>query len=176
MHAVHLATRFFGAWSTRPPAEVDVAWVAAVLTPDEFTLWSDQPAHDRRHAVDVARRVEQALAGTDAAGDPRWIEAALLHDVGKVDAHLGVPARVGATLAGMSAGPARVRAWAGRAGVRGRVGRYLLHPELGAARIRACGGSDEAARWAFVHQERARHAEAGLPAPVVAALAAADDD
>lgn len=176
MRLGHLAGRFFGALSPRGPRPADVAWVAAVLTVDELAVWSRQPAHDRRHSVAVARRVQAALAGTAEAHDPRWIEAALLHDIGKVDARLGVLGRVGATLAGAAAGHDLAGAWAQRRGITRRVGLYLMHPEIGADRIRRCGGSEAAARWAAVHQTPARHAESGLPEAVVAALAAADDD
>ncbi len=172
----HLAGRFFGALSPRPPRSVDVAWVRSVCTDDEFAVWSRQPAHDRRHSVAVARRVQAALAGTEFADDPRWIEAALLHDIGKVDARLGLMGRVGATLAGSVAGHDLADAWSQRRGITRRVGLYLRHPEIGADRIRRCGGSDEAARWAAVHQTPARHHEADLPDVVVAALVAADDD
>ena len=176
MRLGHLAGRFFGALSWRAPAPDDLAWVTSLLTADELAVWSRQPAHDRRHSVAVARGVEAALAGTEHADDPRWMEAALLHDVGKVDARLGVLGRVGATLAGAAAGHDMADAWSQRRGITRRVGLYLRHPEIGADRIRRCGGSEEAARWAAVHQTPARHAEAGLPAAVVAALAAADDD
>ena len=176
MRLAHLAGRFLGALSPRGPRSTDVAWVASVLTSDELAVWSRQPAHDRRHSVAVARRVQVALAGTEHADDLRWVEAALLHDIGKVDARLGVLGRVGATLAGAAAGHDLAGAWAQRRGITRRFGLYLLHPEIGADRIRRCGGSEEAARWAAVHQTPARHVEAGLPAVVVAALAAADDD
>ncbi len=172
----HLARRFLGALAPGEPAAADRAWAAAVLDPCTHALWLRLPAHDRRHAVAVARSVEAALAGTSAAGDPRWVEAALLHDIGKADAGLGVLGRVGATLCAAARGPARVAAWADRPGLRGRFGRYLDHPERGATQIRRCGGSPEAATWAAVHQDPARRADCGLPAPVVAALAAADDD
>lgn len=173
---VHLARRFCGAlWPARP-AVADEVWVAGVLNDAELDLWRRLPRHDRRHSIQVARAVEVALADTGDAGDPRWIEAALLHDVGKLDAGLGVPGRVVATLAGAAFGPDRARPWSQASGITRRVGLYLRHPELGADHIRACAGSDEAAVWAECHQDRARHDHCGLPPAVVAALAEADDD
>jgi hypothetical protein len=173
---VHLVRRFVGALSPARPKPADVEWVASILTAEEMTVWQRLPRHDRRHSIRVARDVETTLAGTEHAGDPRWIEAALLHDVGKLDAHLGIVGRVGATLAAAAAGPELADAWSGKRGVTRRVGLYLRHPELGADRIRISGGSPEAARWAECHQDARRHASSGLPPAVIAALAAADDD
>ncbi|MBM3693542.1 MAG: hypothetical protein FJW77_09695 [Actinobacteria bacterium] len=176
MRVAHLVRRFVRTLGRGEPGPVDRAWVAQVCTPCEAALWRRLPRHDRRHAVTVARAVEARLAGTAFADDPRWIEAALLHDVGKLDAGLGVPGRVVATVLAAIGGPARIAGWAPRSGYRGRIGRYLDHPDRGAVQIRRCGGSPEAAAWAAAHQEPARHAACGLPGPVVDALCAADDD
>lgn len=173
---VHLGRRFVGALSPVAPKPADVEWVAGICTEAELALWRRLPRHDRRHSIRVARDVEAALAGTEYAGDRRWIEAALLHDVGKLDAGLGVLGRVGATLAGAAASHDLAEAWSAKRGVTRKVGLYLRHPELGADRIRMAGGSPEAAAWAECHQDPARHADCGLPPVVVAALAAADDD
>lgn len=173
---VHLVRRFFGTLSPVAPSADEVAWVADACTAAELALWRRLPRYDRRHSIQVARDVEAALAGTDYAGDHRWIEAALLHDVGKLDSGLGVLGRVGATLAGAAAGHDMAAVWSGKRGVTRKVGLYLRHPELGADRIRMCGGSPEAATWAEVHQDPGRYAACGLPPVVVAALAAADDD
>jgi len=141
------------------------------------------PAHDRRHSVGVARRVEEALAGTEYAGDARWLAAALLHDVGKLDAGLGVLGRVGATLAGGAAGHDLAEVWSAKRGITRRVGLYLRHPELGATRIRTVGGREEVACWAAAHHdandvaaETDDAASDALPGAVVAALRDADDD
>ncbi len=79
------------------------------------------PNHDRRHALRVARRAE---AGLGADAEARWVAAAMLHDVGKYDAGLSVPARGLATIAVVGAsGPRRVSDWAGGRGWRLRVAR-----------------------------------------------------
>ena len=173
---LHLARRFVGALRPGGPRAADTAWVASVLTPEEHALWSRLPNHDRRHSVLVARRVEAALAETDAAGDPRWVAAALLHDVGKLDAGLSVPGRVVATLAGGAAGHEWAEPWSTKRGFTRRVGLYLRHPELGATRIRVVGGREEAARWAAAHHASSTWAGTGIPSAVVDALVAADDD
>ncbi|MFA5882318.1 MAG: hypothetical protein WDA60_00525 [Acidimicrobiia bacterium] len=172
----HLAHRFFGALSPARPRTEDVAWVASALNDHELTVWNRMPRHDRRHSIAVARRVEATLAGTAYAGDPRWLEAALLHDVGKLDSGLGVFGRVAATLAGAAAGHGMADAWSEKRGITRRFGLYLRHPELGASRIRICEGSREAAMWAEAHQDPDRYDRTGIPPVVVDALAAADDD
>jgi len=174
--SAHLARRFLGALWPAGPSAADLAWVAGHLNDRELVVWNQLPRHDRRHAVRVAREVERSLASTEYGGDSRWIEAALLHDVGKLDARLGVLGRVGATLAGAAAGHHMAEAWSTKRGVTRRVGLYLRHPELGAERIRMCGGSREAAVWAECHQDPERYATCGLPAAVVHALSTADDD
>jgi hypothetical protein len=174
--AVHLSSRFVGALRPGGPKPADEAWAATVLTPEEHALWSRMRNHDRRHSVLVARRVEASLAGSDAAGDPRWLAAALLHDVGKLDAGLSVPGRVVATLAGGAAGHEWAEPWSSKRGFTRRVGLYLRHPELGETRIRVAGGREEAARWAGAHHDASAYTDLSIPPEVVDALTTADDD
>lgn len=171
----HLAGRFVGAHRPGGPSPADRAWVAGVLTPGELALWERQPGQDRRHTVEVARRVEGLLAGTPHAGDGRWLACALLHDIGKLAAGLGIAGRVLATLVGRATDGA-VADWEEHRGLRRRLALYLRHPELGADMIQLAGGRAEVAHWAGAHHDRAR-LDAGLyPATVVAALVAADND
>jgi hypothetical protein len=174
--ALHLGRRFVRALSPRPPRDRDVAWVSGILEPAELTLWRSLPNHDRRYTIRVAKDVEGRLAGTEYAGQPRWLAAALLHDVGKLDSSLGVFGRVLATLAGSAAGHDMAEPWSQKRGVTRRFGLYLQHPELGASRIRMCNGSREAALWAEAHQDPDRWPSTGLPQVVIDALASADDD
>ncbi len=174
--AGHLVRRFFGALRPGEPSAHDDAWVADVLTPAEREVWARMPAHDRRHAVGVARRVERALSGAPEAGDDRWIAAALLHDVGKLDAGLGVFARVGATIAGGLAGHDMADAWSEKRGITRRVGLYLRHAELGETRLRVIGARDETAAWAGAHHDQSSWPSLGFPEHVVTALDEADDD
>lgn len=166
MSWAHLAGRFLRAHRPGGPSTRDRAWVASILTPEELGLWQRLPGHDRRHTVEVARRVERALAGTPHAGDARWPACALLHDVGKLAAGLGIYGRVVATLA----------ARAGRPDLGKRIPLYLAHGQVGADMIRTAGGREEAAAWAAAHHRPADWDSLPLPAPVVAALAEADPD
>jgi len=172
---LHLARRFFRALWPGPPRAHDVAWVEGILEPPELALWRQLPNHDRRYSIRVATDVEARLGGTPYAGESRWLAAALLHDVGKLDAGLGVIGRSLATVIGTIAGPARVASWTAVPGFRGRAERYLHHDERGAERIRAAGGRDEAARWAFAHHHRDRWSASGVPVAVAEALEAADN-
>jgi hypothetical protein len=171
----HLARRFFGALRPGGPSPADRAWVESVLDPGEFALWARQPGHDQRHSAGVARQVEAALAGGPHAGDTRWLACALLHDIGKLASGLGIPARVLATLVGRATGGA-VADWEERPGLRRRIALYLRHPELGGDMIQLAGGRAEVAHWAAAHHDRARFDPMVLPAPVVKALVAADND
>jgi hypothetical protein len=172
---LHLMRRFMRALWPGPPRARDVAWVEDILEYGELALWRALPNHDRRYSIRVAKEVQARLAGTDHAGEAAWLAAALLHDVGKLDADLGVVGRSVATLLGAAAGPRRVEGWASGVGFRRRVASYLQHDERGAERIRAAGGRDEAARWALVHHHRDRWPASGVPMPVADALEAADN-
>ena len=171
----HLAGRFFGALRPGGPTETDRAWVEAVLEPAEYGLWARQPGYDRRHSAEVARQVEAALAGGAHADDSRWLACALLHDIGKLAARLGIPGRVLATVVGRATGGA-VADWEEHRGLRRRIALYLRHPELGADMIEMAGGRVEVAHWAGAHHDRARLDASLFPATVVAALVAADND
>jgi putative nucleotidyltransferase with HDIG domain len=169
----HLARRFVGAHRPGGPPAAEQDWVAGVLTPAEFTLWERQPGQDRRHTVEVARRVEAMLAGTPHAGDTRWLACALLHDIGKVAAGLGIYGRVLATLVA-KATRGRATAWEELRGRKRRIALYLRHGEIGADMLRMAGGREEVAVWAAAHHDRSALDPMALPGPVVMALAEAD--
>ncbi|HEX9505657.1 MAG TPA: HD domain-containing protein [Acidimicrobiia bacterium] len=176
MKLAHLSQRFVRALWPAPPRADDLAWAASILTPAAMGEFRRLPNHDQRHALGVARAVQTALAGSADADDERWLSAALLHDIGKLDARLGVYGRVVATVSGAVAGRRMADAWSQRCGLTRRIGLYLRHPELGASRIRLAGGPEEAARWAEAHHAPESWETLGLPPPVVAALDAADND
>jgi hypothetical protein len=175
MKPMHLVRRFFRALWPRPPAARDLAWVESILDPAELVLWRELPNHDRRYSIRMARLVEGGLADTEYAGEERWLAVALLHDVGKLDAGLGVTGRSVATVLAAVAGRARVDRWTCATGFRLRTAIYMHHDERGAARIRAAGGREEAAGWALAHHHRDRWPASGVPGPVAEALTAADD-
>jgi hypothetical protein len=151
-HAGHLVRRFFGSLSPRPPDPADEAWAESRLTPAEVDLWRQMANADRRHAVLVARRFEDAYEPRSRAATA----GALLHDVGKVRCGLGTFDRVLATLLGTRLS-------------RGRYACYHRHEAIGAD-LCAAAGSDPVTV-AMVRDE----ARPGLPAGLLGALHAADD-
>src|SRR5262245_5006811 len=91
--ARHLVRRFLGSLRPGGVRAADVEWVRVTLTDVEFGVWQRLGRADSRESVVVARATERALAGTEFEGDTRWVAAALLHDVGKLDAGLGTYGR-----------------------------------------------------------------------------------
>ena len=176
MKLAHLSGRFVRALWPGPPRADDVAWVESVLTPAGLVQFRRQPNHDQRHAIGVARDVQARLAGTEYADDPRWLSAALLHDIGKLDARLGVYGRVVATVSGAAVGRDHADKWSDSKGFTRRVGLYLRHAELGPDRIRLAGEPEEAARWAAAHHDPSTWEYLPIPEPVVVALDEADND
>lgn len=112
----HLVRRFAGSLSTRRP---DEAPAVAVLSPGELRWWRALAPADQRHSLLVAGR----LVAADPDVPPHERAAALLHDIGKVDADLGVFARVAATVVAAD----------------DRARRYRDHERLGAALLRSVG-------------------------------------
>lgn len=170
-HALHLVRRFLGSlWPAGPSAGED-AWATEQLNDGEIALWRCMPGYDRRHAVGVARRTEQALGprATRAV-----LAAALLHDVGKIESGFGPVRRALATVAAMVWGHATAVAWGTRAGVVGRAGRYLSHDVIGAEMLTAAGSDGLAVSWAREHHLAPDRWS--LPADIGAALKLADDD
>jgi hypothetical protein len=177
--ALHLARRFAGSLSRAAPAPAEEAWAERVLLPGERGLWRRMSRADRRHALGVARRVESSALGRPGEQEDTGVQravlaAALLHDVGKLDADLGTFGRVGATLAGTFGGLRRARRWEELGGWRGRAGRYLRHDHRGAAMLGAAGSDPLVVSWAREHHQRP--GTWGLPAAVAVALKEADDD
>lgn len=169
----HLVKRFFGSVIPRAPRAEDTVWVATQLTPAELELWSRMPRADRRHSVGVARRVQAAL-GDDATRPV--LAAALLHDVGKLDAGLGVYGRVIATISGavVHHDPDTIKDWTRTRGFTRRVGLYLQHPRLGGDMLELAGSDPLTVAWTREHHLPPD--DWTVPAPIAAALEAADDD
>lgn len=158
VHVGHLARRFAGSLSTRPPSDADERWVVEHLVDGEVALWRQMSNPDRRHAVGVARDVV-ALLGPSATGDV--IAAALLHDVGKIDSGLGTFARVAATLVDRRDGG-------------GRFARYRRHDEIGAQLLADAGSAPLTIAWAREHH--LSPARWRVERTIAEALKAADDD
>lgn len=163
---IHLVRRFLGSLSPRPLDARDDAWATAQLGPGERQLWQRMPRVDRKHSVGVARQV----AGEIGEDQREVLAAALLHDVGKVEADLGTFGRVLATLVGRRRGGR----WRGSAGVRGRIGSYLHHDAIGASLLEDAGADPLTVAWAREHHRP--EGEWSVPVALGRALRDADDD
>ena len=152
----HLIRRFFAALPNRGPHETDRIWVESVLSAAEYALWARQYPPDRRHSASTARQVERELAGESALNDDtRWVlAAALLHDIGKIEAGLGTWGRVFATVAAKIAGSNRTRQWIHHDGCRARVSSYLSHPQIGAELLRGAQSDPRTIAWAAEHHKQ----------------------
>ena len=89
----HLARRFFDVLFSAPLDAAERAAVEGWLDSGQAWVFFSQPDPDQRHGFHAAL---VAIAG---AGELQVIRAALLHDVGKRHARLGVLGRTAASLA-----------------------------------------------------------------------------
>lgn len=119
----HLSKRFFSSLSVAPLNDLEQAWVKDVLSAEEHALWCTQAIVDQRHSCDIARRFVEirSLASRDE------IAGALLHDIGKIDAGLGIMARVVATVLPLPTA---------------RFVAYRHHQQRGAQMLKTIGSSD----------------------------------
>jgi hypothetical protein len=177
--AWHLVRRFVAALRSSPPSAADEAWALAWLSDDDRLLWAAQSARDRRHTIAVARLVlDGAGPGAEGAGGNvelgEWVvPAALLHDVGKAEAPLGVTGRVVATVVEIVGGDRAVRRLVERSGRLGAIARYLDYPARGAATLDAAGAHRHVSAWAREHHLPPDRRT--VPEPWASRLAAADD-
>jgi hypothetical protein len=150
----HLAARFVDVATARPLDPDERRWVEARLSPAELSLFDDQRASDRRHGL------EAGLAAVAGGGAPEVVAAAILHDVGKRHARLGLVGRSVASVA------IRLRLPLWRSA---RI--YRDHGILGSVELERAGS-------ALLAVDFARHHHgprpAGFPPPTWALLAAAD--
>jgi len=149
----HLAGRFFASLRPGGPEPAGEAWARNWLTQAETEIWAGMSGPDRRHAVEVARRVATASGNGDGAGVARnLLAAALLHDAGKQRSALGVFGRTATTVAAILVGRDRIASWAkGRSGWPARAGRYVTHDELGEEMLRKAGSDPLVFGWASDH-------------------------
>ncbi|MEX1208707.1 MAG: HDIG domain-containing metalloprotein [Acidimicrobiia bacterium] len=125
--------RFVRSLGARRPSPADQALIAGILGNAESRLFWAQPVIDQAHAVDTARVVLDR-------GRPDLAAAALLHDVGKRHASLGVVGRSIASALSLMRFP-----------VRGRYARYLEHAKAGARDLARAGSAPHVVEFARSH-------------------------
>ncbi len=166
-----MTKRFFGSLVPVGPRKANDLWARSHLSDAEIRLWNRMQRVDRRHAVGVARRVNNAL--NDDATAP-IMAAALLHDVGKSVAQLGVYGRVVATLSAKVAGREMAEAWTQTRGFTRRVGLYLEHPRLGGDLCELAGSDPLTVAW--VREHHLPPEQWTVAARIAQSLKDADDD
>jgi hypothetical protein len=173
VNPLHLVKRFVQTAMPLGPRAEDNAWAESHLLEAERELWHRMKRADRRHAVGVAKRVDVALG--DEASRP-VLAAALLHDVGKIEANFGAYRRALATMSAITVhhDPDVIRAWTKATGFTRRVGLYLQHDKLGGDLLGMAGSDALTEAWAREHHHP--EAEWTVPLPVGRALKDADDD
>jgi hypothetical protein len=169
----HLIKRALTSAVPLGPWRADDVWARGQLNDAEQELWGRMSRPDRRHAAGVARRVDDGLG--DGATQP-VIAAALLHDVGKIEAGFGTYRRVVATLSGLVVrhDPDVIAAWTRTTGFTRRVGLYLQHDRLGGDLLAIAGSDPLTEAWAREHHRP--ESEWSVPIPIGRALKDADDD
>lgn len=123
-------------WSlrVRPLSPDELTAVRDLIEPPLVEVFLDQSHADRRHGFESARFVQAH------GGDREVARAALLHDVGKRHARLGIIGRSMASVLARLGLPAP-----------GRLGRYLEHGRLGAADLERLGVEQLAVSYARSH-------------------------
>ncbi len=176
LRLVHRAARAAATVIALPPSSEDTRWALGGLSQPEAQLFAAMNAADRRHAISVARRVQtildRDLPSLDAHERELVLRCALLHDVGKTIAGLGVWGRTVATLTGWIAGQDFGEVYQQQSGFTRRVGLYLRYGELGAEQLELAGSPTWVVAWSREHHLDS--SEWSLPIQVGKALAAAD--
>jgi hypothetical protein len=89
----HLTARFFDYLRAAPLTDEDKKTVASILTSAEADIFFEQSEKDQAHGFEAAL----VVLGSGQSTDER-LRAALLHDIGKRSAGLGVLGRVAASI------------------------------------------------------------------------------
>ena len=141
--ALYRTAQFRAALKARrgAPDEGQDGRARAVLPPALFDLFAQMPPEDRRHGLAILAALE--AAGADRSRDVSLLQAALLHDVGKAGAGVGLMHRVARVLL-MRLGPAIWRRLADSpTGWRRPFWVLANHPARGAVWVGTQGGSEE---------------------------------
>ncbi len=131
---VHLAGRLWEGIRTAPLEADEKVWVNDYLTEPEWDAFVGQPDIDQRHGHDAGR------AAASRGADPSVVRAALLHDIGKRHAGLGL---VGRTLASVAI-RLRLPLWE-------RARMYRDHGAIGSEELRAWGAEPLVVDFALNH-------------------------
>lgn len=151
----------------RPPPGLqpeDLALLARYLGPVERELFLAMDEPDQHHSLRVARICAQSLTNHPQVPEMPLMKAALLHDVGKTGAHLGLWFRTW-WVAGHRVLPwlldwiARRSANAPPGTLRHRMYVQFSHARIGVEMLRAAGVDEEVCELVLCTAERRRHGD-----------------
>ncbi len=128
----------------------ETARAKEILGPRLAPFFLALPVNDQRHGLDVLKTLER----DGATAQPLLQQAALLHDMGKVDARFSVVERSLTVFLARVAPPVLATLLNARPEFRRRFLTYRDHASVGAARLRAVGAADLAAVVEEHHAER----------------------
>lgn len=131
----HLAARFLDYLGAKPLTDAEQEIVTSTLSENEARIFFEQGAKDQSHGYSAAMFVMESGLSTDER-----LRAAMLHDVGKRRAGLGVLGRVAASLL-IKTGLPLTR----------RFTQYRDHGPLGAAELEASGSPPLVVEFARAH-------------------------
>jgi hypothetical protein len=169
--AVYRVWQFWQLVKAQPLESEDEAEIAVILNPDELELFFRQHISEQQHAVRVMRTLKEA--GHD---DVELLAAALLHDVGKIEARSKWWDRPVVVL-GQTLLPAQSAHWASR-GKDDWHRPFVIkkcHPDWGAAAAASCGSSPLTVSLIRRHQERLKGNQQSKEERLLALLQWADD-
>jgi len=138
--ARHRLAQFWRHTSARVTA-AELNAVRELLGPGLASLFADLPVNDQRHGLDVL----DSVRGMESQPPVILQQAALLHDIGKVGAHLSVVERSLAVLLRGISPRLLDLALRARPTFASRYATYANHARIGADRLRAAGAIDLAA-------------------------------
>lgn len=136
----HLARRFLWSLRVAPLSGDELQEVAGLIDDRTLEAYLRQNDADQRHGLEAARHI------LERDGRPELVVAALVHDIGKRHAGLGIAGRVIASVL------ARLRL-----PTPGRLRVYLDHPALGGAELRDLGLNGLASDYAAHHHGARPH-------------------
>lgn len=134
----HLVRRFFDVASARQLTDYEQAEVGEWVSGDLQTLFLAQDHADQRHGYEAARSVIEL-----GRASPDVIEAALLHDIGKRHAGLGLVGRSAASVLIVLNLP-----------LSARMSAYRDHGPVGSAELADAGAGSLAVDFALHHHDQ----------------------
>jgi len=119
---------------------IDYYWVSEVLPPNLYKLYLEMPRYEQVHSYRVAQDIARS------SNDPYLLQAALLHDVGKVYGkhHMSMLGRCLAVILDKFS-PRLLRCLAREHYPFWSFYLYIHHPKIGADKILRAGGDQQVA-------------------------------